>query len=660
MRDTVGYRPRRKKPWRPDALRARQTKDSFAYAGGDIHQPVVPSGFKQPGLSPDPEPAPVAPPPPESAQAKSPQLKDIMDNPSQNAPQEIPNDAQPVVRRKRTFPVTFRVRKDEHGKPVESQMYYAHEWEAFQASQAAAERAQKEADEAAKAAREAELAAGRPDPVRVGILSERSESKGPQHPAFASQTSAAKSTFVASTPVIHAINRTPPDSERHSRLCSVCSHPDRDAIEGDFVRWRKPREIIDDYGLSSRSAFYRHVHATGLFQRRRFELARVLETRLEEADDCPLEQFDIITRAARVYAHLDDNGRWFEPPRTHHILTGSLPLPSDTPPDSARPGSTPPDPPPTFDIALNLPNPKVTDLHANPGSAHATQGKLRRFASSNYCFLGAPKRFARGRNLLADRLSAMLIWVPSVLIRWPFALARRSARREGGYPEHRANRNRRNARRINDIRISTRNSFHRLDHAGWKIERLGREVCSPSSCYPDARPGTEGAAISENAMSQDPTSQNPMTEKDDARFMQAALEEARAAAERGEVPVGAVAVAGGAIVARAGNRTIADCDPTAHAEMIALREAAAAAGNYRLVNATIYVTIEPCAMCAGAMIQARVARLVYGADDPKAGAVRSCFCVLDHPKLNHRVEVTPGVLEEEAAALLREFFAVRR
>jgi len=154
--------------------------------------------------------------------------------------------------------------------------------------------------------------------------------------------------------------------------------------------------------------------------------------------------------------------------------------------------------------------------------------------------------------------------------------------------------------------------------------------------------------------------ENPMSENDDARFMAVALEEARAAAERGEVPVGAVVVAGGAIVARVGNRTIADCDPTAHAEMIALRQAAAAAGNYRLVNSTIYVTIEPCAMCAGAMILARVARLVYGADDPKAGAVRSCFSVLAHPKLNHRVEVTPGILEEEAAAVLREFFAARR
>lgn len=151
-----------------------------------------------------------------------------------------------------------------------------------------------------------------------------------------------------------------------------------------------------------------------------------------------------------------------------------------------------------------------------------------------------------------------------------------------------------------------------------------------------------------------------IAESEGREFMAVALEEARAAAERGEVPVGAVVVADGKIVARAGNRTIADCDPTAHAEMVALREAAAAIGNYRLLNATMYVTIEPCTMCAGAMIQARVARLVYGAGDPKAGAVRSCFAVLDSPKLNHRVEVRAGILQDEAAALLREFFAARR
>lgn len=150
------------------------------------------------------------------------------------------------------------------------------------------------------------------------------------------------------------------------------------------------------------------------------------------------------------------------------------------------------------------------------------------------------------------------------------------------------------------------------------------------------------------------------TSDSDVAFMKAALEEARTAAERGEVPVGAVVVADGRIVARAGNRTITDCDPTAHAEIIALREAAKAIGNYRLLSATLYVTIEPCAMCAGAMIQARVERLVYGADDPKGGAVRSCFSIFDSPHVNHHVETTAGVLADDAAALLRSFFAVRR
>jgi tRNA(adenine34) deaminase len=153
---------------------------------------------------------------------------------------------------------------------------------------------------------------------------------------------------------------------------------------------------------------------------------------------------------------------------------------------------------------------------------------------------------------------------------------------------------------------------------------------------------------------------NAIKDDKDARFMQAALQEARAAAERGEVPVGAVVVIDDEILARAGNRTIGDCDPTAHAEVIALREASKKVGNYRLAGAALYVTIEPCAMCAGAMIQARVARLIYGAEDAKGGAVRSCFAVLDHPQLNHRVEVTAGVLAEDAAAALKDFFAARR
>ena len=146
----------------------------------------------------------------------------------------------------------------------------------------------------------------------------------------------------------------------------------------------------------------------------------------------------------------------------------------------------------------------------------------------------------------------------------------------------------------------------------------------------------------------------------DIEYMRLALAEARKAERMGEVPVGAVVVLDGQVVARAANCTIAECDPTAHAEIVALRGAAKAVGNYRLGGAILYVTLEPCSMCAGALVQARIARLVYGCDDPKAGAVRTCFAVLDHPALNHRVEVTSGVLAEECAAVLQAFFATRR
>lgn len=146
----------------------------------------------------------------------------------------------------------------------------------------------------------------------------------------------------------------------------------------------------------------------------------------------------------------------------------------------------------------------------------------------------------------------------------------------------------------------------------------------------------------------------------DADYMRLALDQARAAAAAGEIPVGAAIVLEGRIVAQAANRTIADVDPTAHAEIVVLRAAARAIGNHRLAGATLYVTIEPCAMCAGAMVQARIARLVFGADDPKGGAVRSCLQVLDHPALNHRIEVISGVLAPECATVLQTFFAARR
>ncbi len=147
---------------------------------------------------------------------------------------------------------------------------------------------------------------------------------------------------------------------------------------------------------------------------------------------------------------------------------------------------------------------------------------------------------------------------------------------------------------------------------------------------------------------------------DDLAFMHEALLEARAAADAGEVPVGAVLTLDARIVASSGNRTIRDCDPTAHAEVVVLRQAAAALGNYRLAGTTLYVTIEPCSMCAGAIIQARIPRLVYGCDDPKGGAVHSCFQILSSSVLNHRVDVVPGILAGECTAVIQKFFAERR
>lgn len=144
---------------------------------------------------------------------------------------------------------------------------------------------------------------------------------------------------------------------------------------------------------------------------------------------------------------------------------------------------------------------------------------------------------------------------------------------------------------------------------------------------------------------------------DDASYMALALDDARAAAAMGEVPIGAVLVCDGAVVSRGHNRREADADPTAHAEMIAIRRAAEKLGRWRLSGCTVYVTLEPCPMCAGAMHAARIDRLVYGAADPKAGAVGSLYDLSNDARLNHRFEVVSGVLEEESSALLKAFFA---
>lgn len=146
----------------------------------------------------------------------------------------------------------------------------------------------------------------------------------------------------------------------------------------------------------------------------------------------------------------------------------------------------------------------------------------------------------------------------------------------------------------------------------------------------------------------------------DELWMQEALHAAQRALDIGEVPVGAVVIHDGKIVGRGFNRNLADSDPTAHAEIVALRKAGSALGNHRLQNCDLFVTIEPCAMCAGAMVHARIRTLIYGADDPKAGAVHSVMHVLNHAALNHQVEVRRGVLAGKCAELLQEFFRSRR
>jgi tRNA(adenine34) deaminase len=153
--------------------------------------------------------------------------------------------------------------------------------------------------------------------------------------------------------------------------------------------------------------------------------------------------------------------------------------------------------------------------------------------------------------------------------------------------------------------------------------------------------------------------QRPTTGLDEL-WMEEALRAALRALEAGEVPVGAVVVREGRIIGRGWNRNIGDSDPTAHAEIVALREAAAAVGNHRLEQCDLFATIEPCPMCAGALVHARIKRLVYGADDPKAGAVQSVMQVLNHPQLNHKVEVRSGVLAGRSAELLQTFFKSRR
>jgi tRNA(adenine34) deaminase len=156
------------------------------------------------------------------------------------------------------------------------------------------------------------------------------------------------------------------------------------------------------------------------------------------------------------------------------------------------------------------------------------------------------------------------------------------------------------------------------------------------------------------------TNDNRLTTGPDELWMEEALRDAQRGLEAGEVPVGAVVVCDAHIIGRGWNRNISDSDPTAHAEIVALRNAGATVGNHRLAECELFATIEPCSMCAGAMVHARIKRLVYGADDPKAGAVQSIMQVVNHPQLNHHMEVRRGVLAGRCAEVLQTFFKSRR
>ena len=147
---------------------------------------------------------------------------------------------------------------------------------------------------------------------------------------------------------------------------------------------------------------------------------------------------------------------------------------------------------------------------------------------------------------------------------------------------------------------------------------------------------------------------------EDAAWMEQALEQARLGAAAGEVPVGALVIKDGEVLGRGHNRNLLENDPTAHAEIVALRQAAARLGNHRLAGCVMVATIEPCSMCAGALVHARIARLVYGAGDPKAGAAGSVIQVINHPRLNHRMEVTAGVLADQCSEILQDFFRRKR
>ena len=232
-----------------------------------------------------------------------------------------------MERRERSFPIAFAITKPTRFSPGDTQMFYAHEWEALQKSLQAGQPAQP-SDEPAEPNQPADS------------VSDSSSISSNSSVSSTSSISSTSSPLYPEKPTAWASKGLPPDFARHARRCSVCSHPDRDAIEGDFIRWRSPELIARDYKIPDRASIYRHVHSTGLFAWRKQELGRVLEGILESSEHLPLESADVIIRAARIYSHLDDSGKWFEPPRTNYLFAGPAPtigsLESDLPANAAR------------------------------------------------------------------------------------------------------------------------------------------------------------------------------------------------------------------------------------------------------------------------------------------------------------------------------------
>jgi len=204
-----------------------------------------------------------------------------------------------------------------------------------------------------------------------------------------------------------------------------------------------------------------------------------------------------------------------------------------------------------------------------------------------------------------------------------------------------------------ELKRRSRNVFWQPATGDGQLHSFDKFFCDGFSSGKPSSVGPSSDARSSNELASDARSSDEV-------WMEEALRCAQRALEAGEVPVGAVVVCAGRVVGRGWNRNLADCDPSAHAEIVALREAGRNLGNHRLVGCELFATIEPCAMCAGAAVHARVRRLVYGADDPKAGAVHSVLQVVNHPSLNHQMEIRGGVLAGRAAEMMQEFFRKRR